>query len=223
MPEFVGRLRPPRLAAAPGSPALGEEYYDTGTNSLYSWNGAMWVPLLPPAVTTLPASPVDGQECYFVANATNGVVWRLRYRAASASAFKWEFVGGAPDYLGMPSGTGLTSPSAITAVPGSPTWTVPLAGDYFVDTSMVITLAGAPTGIPAVQFLVGSAAARAQILYCGIGQQFVSVLTRGCFVFSGAAKAAVWSWWWQLAGGAGSWTFGTTQPALWTIVPIRVG
>jgi hypothetical protein len=43
MPEVTGRLRPPRISAAPASPALGELYYDTGTNSLYWWNGTAWI------------------------------------------------------------------------------------------------------------------------------------------------------------------------------------
>ena len=42
MPEIVGRLRTPRLASAPGSPQVGEMYYDTGTNVLYWWNGTAW-------------------------------------------------------------------------------------------------------------------------------------------------------------------------------------
>lgn len=44
MPEVVGRLRTPRLAAAPTSPATGEMYYDTATNKLYWWNGTTWIP-----------------------------------------------------------------------------------------------------------------------------------------------------------------------------------
>jgi len=42
MPEIVGRLRPPRLAGAPASPAAGELYHDTGTNALRWWNGTTW-------------------------------------------------------------------------------------------------------------------------------------------------------------------------------------
>jgi hypothetical protein len=41
-PDIVGRLRAPRLAAAPASPQPGEEYFDTSTNVLYYWNGTMW-------------------------------------------------------------------------------------------------------------------------------------------------------------------------------------
>jgi len=43
MPQFTGRLRTPRLSAAPSSPVTGEMYYDTGTNTLYWWNGTAWI------------------------------------------------------------------------------------------------------------------------------------------------------------------------------------
>lgn len=43
MPEVVGRLRTPRLAAAPASPAQGELYFDTATSKLYWWSGSAWV------------------------------------------------------------------------------------------------------------------------------------------------------------------------------------
>ena len=43
MPEITGRLRTPRLAAAPASPARGEMYYDTTDNKLLWWNGTAWI------------------------------------------------------------------------------------------------------------------------------------------------------------------------------------
>jgi hypothetical protein len=43
MPEFVGRLRTPRLASAPATPVVGELYYDTVGNDLLWWNGSAWV------------------------------------------------------------------------------------------------------------------------------------------------------------------------------------
>lgn len=46
--------------------------------------------------TALPGSPFDGQEIHFAANATNGVIWHLRYRSAASGSYKWEFVGGSP-------------------------------------------------------------------------------------------------------------------------------
>ena len=42
MPDIVGRLRTPRLASAPATPAVGEMYYNTTTNILYFWNGTAW-------------------------------------------------------------------------------------------------------------------------------------------------------------------------------------
>ena len=43
MPDITGRLRPPRLAAAPASPALGELYFDTGLGKLLWWSGTAWI------------------------------------------------------------------------------------------------------------------------------------------------------------------------------------
>ena len=43
MPEIVGRLRTPRLAAPPASPAEGEVYWNTTDDVLYVWNGTSWI------------------------------------------------------------------------------------------------------------------------------------------------------------------------------------
>jgi hypothetical protein len=85
----------------------------------------------PSRVTALPANPVDGQECYFVADAANGVLWHLRFNAASASAYKWEFVGGSPLFTSHVGGT----TSATTPATGlaGPSIVVPLAGEYMFD------------------------------------------------------------------------------------------
>jgi microcystin-dependent protein len=83
-------------------------------------------------LTSLPVSPTDGQEIYYAADATNGVIWHLRYRAASSSTYKWEFVGGAPlrtastsiaDENTHGSSSGAAFSNAITR-------TVPLQGQY---------------------------------------------------------------------------------------------
>jgi hypothetical protein len=98
------------------------------------WTGSAWAPIAgapgPALVTSLPAGPVDGQEVYYLADGTNGVVWHLRYRAASASAYKWEFVGGPP--LAAVGSDTLDTTASTTPVDLSPlvAVTVPLAGDY---------------------------------------------------------------------------------------------
>jgi len=43
MPDIVGRLKTPRLSAAPSSPTVGEMYYDTTKNQLLWWNGTLWI------------------------------------------------------------------------------------------------------------------------------------------------------------------------------------
>jgi hypothetical protein len=82
-----------------------------------------------PYGTSLPPSPADGQEAILVDSLTNPTyTWRFRYNAQSASAYKWEFVGGAPlvsSYIGS------QSVAAVGAwVPGAPQITVPRTGQY---------------------------------------------------------------------------------------------
>src|SRR5262245_59591191 len=44
-----------------------------------------------------PASPVDGQMWQCIAESTLSMItWLFRYNAASASAYKWVFIGGPP-------------------------------------------------------------------------------------------------------------------------------
>lgn len=84
------------------------------------------------AGTALPSSPSDGQSFYYVADTTNGVVWHLRYRSASASAYKWEFVGG--ESIGgtilTSQGLGATVNTWADLATAGPSLTLPLAGDY---------------------------------------------------------------------------------------------
>lgn len=103
---------------------------------------------IPTLVTNLPAGPVDGQEIYYLADATNGVVWHLRYRAASASAYKWEFVGGGWMYSSFIGASGVSGTgSGFSDITGGngPDITVPLAGDY--DCDMWATGARASAGV----------------------------------------------------------------------------
>lgn len=81
-----------------------------------------------PPVTSLPASPVDGQEIYYLADATNGVVWHFRYRAASVSPYKWEFVGGSSLVTFSAPSQNLVAQIALQVL--GPDLMFPLAGDY---------------------------------------------------------------------------------------------
>lgn len=118
-------------------PAVGAECVlvvdDDGDAWVPTWEGASAFPdQRPQRVTSLPASPVDGQECYYVADATNGVIWHLRYNAGSASAYKWEVVGGgelhAQTVTGLEAVTdGATAHDPTTVDNGI---VIPLAGDF---------------------------------------------------------------------------------------------
>jgi hypothetical protein len=80
---------------------------------------------------SLPVSPSVGDEYYYTADPTNGVIWHLRY---SGPTNKWEFLGGAPLAVVQNSGTSSTLTSTtyvydVTTIDG-PSLTVPLTGTY---------------------------------------------------------------------------------------------
>jgi hypothetical protein len=75
---------------------------------------------------------VDGDEVYFLASEPNSIIWHLRYRAAMASAYKWECVGG----NGLMHDITATETTASTIYADlatvGPTIVLPLAGDFRV-------------------------------------------------------------------------------------------
>jgi hypothetical protein len=93
-----------------------------------------------PFVTVLPVAPVDGQEVSFVADATAGIVWHLKYRAADPSAYKWQYIGGPVLASEANAGAGhTTSATAFTTTTFADiSITLPLAGDYQMDFTTVV-------------------------------------------------------------------------------------
>ena len=78
--------------------------------------------------TTLPASPVNGQEFYYEADAANGVVWHLRYDSSLRSGSgAWAFLGGSPLYIKDTAG-GSAGDSAVHNT--GATLTLALSGLY---------------------------------------------------------------------------------------------
>lgn len=101
------------------------------------WDGTAWQEVgyataAPRLVTALPASPNDGDEVYYLADATAGIVWHLRYRATSSSAYKWEYVGGPPLSQLISTFETHTSTSYANLATLGPQITIPLAGDYML-------------------------------------------------------------------------------------------
>jgi len=110
-----------------------------------AWPGAP--PLTQPPATvigyglTLPASPYDGQEYVLVDSVTNpSYQWRFRYNAQSASAYKWECIGGGPAtaYVGASTGNINTGGGSFVSS-GGPSITLPRAGDYLISVGAEVT------------------------------------------------------------------------------------
>ena len=87
----------------------------------------------PPIVTALPSNPQFGDVVTYIADATNGVAWNLQYDATGT--YPWKFVGGAALIAGNATGgygiseIGPTT-TFVQTLTGSPSITLPLAGDY---------------------------------------------------------------------------------------------
>jgi hypothetical protein len=182
-----------------------------------------WSSVEATVVTGLPSNPFDGQMIDYVADPTNGVVWRFRYRAASASVYKWEFAGGS-SLVGealADSGRTLTSASTWSGIDANdPRVTVPLAGDYEAETvtSMSCDRAGTlAIGIKvgATEPILGTNAAYAY-LDLGTGS---AVISQDRKLLAVAASTVLQQRYWQNAGSA---NLGRRSSSL-KIRPVRVG
>jgi hypothetical protein len=82
---------------------------------------------------TPPPTPADGAEWILPVSLPIGgpVAWRFRYNAGSASAYKWEYVGGAP-YIGLIAAgeTTTTVGTFVDTATAGPGMTIPRAGEY---------------------------------------------------------------------------------------------
>lgn len=137
----------PRLGLPYPQPS---ENISQGATAIQNLATALDPMVFPGTVTTLPTSPLDGQECFYLADATNGVVWHLKYRATSSSPYKWEGIGGGSRMIGavVAAENGTATGGYQDLATMGPTVTVPLAGDYEVDFGASFALAaGGATGI----------------------------------------------------------------------------
>jgi hypothetical protein len=132
--------------------------------------------LTPAQFLALPAQP-DGTIVRILADVTNGIVWTFRYRAASASAYKWECIGATGRFRGSVLGSSgvLGSGSGYSEISGGagPDVIPPLSGDYdvifaaigynptaapsIINLGVGITGSGGPGSAPGVTVSMGSA------------------------------------------------------------------
>jgi hypothetical protein len=85
-----------------------------------------------PRVTVLPGAPVDGEEVDYVVDATNKVVWHLRYNAAGGT-YKWEFRGGPPLYAFVTANEQRAATTYGALTTAGPSVTVPRPGEYDIE------------------------------------------------------------------------------------------
>jgi hypothetical protein len=178
---------------------------------------------VPALVAALPATPFDGQEIYYLADATNGVVWHLRYRASSASAYKWEYLGGSHLVSNQVStACAMTATGAYTDFSdGLPTLALPLTGDYIIDFGAEMSHTGTNQGMtiqPVATGLTGGANGGAyveQAVQPGTANSALYALTGKIRVtgISGTLKLQ------YLQGAAG----GSAQRRRLAATPVRVG
>lgn len=88
----------------------------------------------PPLVTQLPSNPTVGDTVIYAADATNGIYWNLYYDGIGS--YPWKYVGGPPLHDFTNSGFGFTSTSFTTDTVYTG-YTIPLAGDYTVETTVL--------------------------------------------------------------------------------------
>jgi hypothetical protein len=83
--------------------------------------------------TTLPGSPINGQEAILVDSLTNpSYQWRFRYNTGSSDASKWEFVGGMPGFVLGVEDPGLMTNTAPQLI-ATPAFVIPRLGRYVVE------------------------------------------------------------------------------------------
>jgi hypothetical protein len=111
---------PHTFVDGPGNTASGEEVMDNLETIRDAINDT-----LGSTGTSFPSSPRDGQIYNF--HAADGSLWTFRYNADNATAFKWEFAGGAP-LVGTEDGSGSGD------LPGNlgPDVVIPRAGIYVI-------------------------------------------------------------------------------------------
>lgn len=217
------------------APPDGSLAVDTTGNALYFRSGATWrqvtggggallwtdvgvdaaqfAPV--PLGTTLPASPVDGQEAILTDSLTNPTYsWRFRYNAGSSSAYKWEFVGGASWYGAVITSESTSSASLTDLATVGPQFSTPRAGDWIVSASCTVGQGAAPSYT--VNMQVSNTDLQAQTMLNGAGSGWTGQLAAVGRALALAASTILKM---QYSTAASTVSFATRHLA---ITPIRV-
>lgn len=177
--------------------------------------------------TALPTSPFDGQQHVLVDNASAPTYsWLLQYVSAKASN-KWIFLGGTPARAAVETNQGTSSTSYVDLATTGPSFTVPVAGDYWIRWGSNVNATAADdinsTGYHSVA-LGGTAAAdadscfvTARVIEGGTNLQSVHASVTVVKTKSLAASAAIVS---KYRATANTWNF---QQRWLEVTPIAIG
>jgi hypothetical protein len=203
-----------RPTSSPGSPGIiGRRYRATDAFATFRDTGTGWEleAQTPQVVTALPTGtgiPFDGQEVFFLADATDGILWHARYRAASPFASKWDVLEAMPWVKYVATQQSLPPTDALyhdlTTV--GPQLTIPVVGDYRIDHGAVMLSGAADSAWASVKFSATEAsdadAARAVQVSTAPGLPFsapertVKTIAAGTVVKqryrNGGAQTATW-------------------------------
>jgi len=147
--------------------------------------------------TTLPASPVDGQEAILVDSLTAPTyAWRFRYSASITDAYKWVFIGGSEPtlYAGVGAWAAIGTASTWMVLSPSLSFPVPRTGHYDAITGAQASIGGGGYTQIAVGYASGPQ---------GVQHAFSATSTPGYFsstvgsrVFDVPAGGDVRAWYW---------------------------
>lgn len=127
-----------------GNPHYRQTAYNYGADLIYTrrCSAGTWQPWLQvfptaPLVTTLPASPVDGQEAILVDSLTVPTYfWHMRYNSAIS---KWVCIGATgPQLLTYTQETTTVAAAWTDMATVGPSFVIPRAGAYFASASAVM-------------------------------------------------------------------------------------
>lgn len=102
------------------------------------------------ASTIPPANPQDGDTWLYPVS--EGILWNFRYNAGSSSAFKWEFLGGSPDYAVVETGESTLSTTYTDLPTVGPSITVARAGIYMLTIGATVEPNASASGATAALF-----------------------------------------------------------------------
>lgn len=140
-------------------PVITPPTYPVAPPALSRWR---YIEEDPDAGTSFPSSPSDGDIFIYNADTTNGIKWMFQYRAASASNFKWEFIGGGSLFSRILTDETFADDGIFHSLTTPDVLTAPLAGEYvtrwncnvYSDGAAMTAISGGP-GIGASDPVVG--------------------------------------------------------------------